>query len=230
MEKTAIIKDIIEGIISFKIIPFFGAGMSKPCKAFDWEEIILELKKELGTSSENFLTVAQEYEDRFGRHSLIERLKERCDLKILNSVSLENHMKILAMNPPIIYTTNYDNAIEEAAEQILRNYQKVVGLKDIVGAKHGENLIIKFHGDFSDSDSIVFTRNDYDRRLKADENPLDILFRSHILGKSVLFLGYGFRDENIDYIFRKLMNYMAAIIFPNHISFHLSTIKTKKMS
>ena len=203
MNKEEITKEIIEGIINFKIIPFFGAGMSKPCKAFDWREIIAQLKKQLNTSSENYLIVAQEYEDKFGRAQLILQLKQMCELKILNSNTLENHMKILAMNPPIIYTTNYDNAIEEAATQLLRNYKKVVDLRDIVESKHGEKQIIKFHGDFRDSNSIVFTRNDYDKRLKADENPLDILFRSHILGKSVLFLGYSFGDENISYIFKK---------------------------
>lgn len=231
MDKEIVIKEIIEGILTFKIIPFFGAGMSKPCKAFDWAEIILELKKEFNPSTDNFLAVAQEYEDKFGRAKLISRLKEMCKLKRFDSVSLENHMKILAMNPPIIYTTNYDNAIEESANQLLRNYKKVVNLKDVVDSKHGENQIIKFHGDFSDDDSIVFTRNDYDRRLKADENPLDILFRSQILGKSVLFLGYGFGDENIDYIFKKHIELYGGNNLPKSyiISFEQNEAKEKEL-
>lgn len=203
MKKEEILKEIIEGIINFRVIPFFGAGMSKPCKALGWGEIIEELKKELKTNSQNYLEVAQEFEDSFGREKLTEKLKAGCELKVLNSESLANHMKILAMNPPLVYTTNYDNAIEEAANQLLRDYKKVVTVNDIVESKHGQKQIIKFHGDFSDSASIVFTRKDYDRRLKADENHLDILFRSHILGKGVLFLGYSFGDENIDYIFKK---------------------------
>jgi hypothetical protein len=231
MDKEIIIKEIVEGITTFKIIPFLGAGMSKPCKALDWTEIITELKKELKTSTENYLSVAQEYEDTFGREKLITRLKEMCKLEIVDSVSLDNHMKILAMNPPIIYTTNYDNAIEEAAKQILRDYKKIVCLKDIVDSKHGERQIIKFHGDFNDVDSIVFTRNDYDRRLKADENSLDILFRSHILGKSVLFLGYGFGDENIDYIFKKHIELYGADNLPKSyiISFEHDEVKESQL-
>jgi len=203
MNKETIIQEIIDGIANFRIIPFLGAGMSKPCGALSWAEIISKLQSELNTSSENFLIVAQEYEDKFGRDALVTRLKDMCELKIIDSKSLDNHMKILAMNPPIVYTTNYDCAIEEAAKLLLIKYKRIVGLKDIVDSKHGEKQIIKFHGDFSDSNSIVFTRKDYDKRLNADENPLDILFRSHILGKSVLFLGYGFGDENINYIFNK---------------------------
>jgi hypothetical protein len=105
------------------------------------------------------------------------------------------------MNPPFVYTTNYDEAIEEAAKLLRREYKKVVNLKDVVESPHGIKQIIKFHGDFNDKDSIVFTRKDYDNRLQIEKHPLDILFRSHILGKSVLFLGYGFGDENIKLIF-----------------------------
>jgi translation initiation factor 2 beta subunit (eIF-2beta)/eIF-5 len=203
MTKEAIVKEIIEGISNFKIIPFLGAGMSKPCKALAWGEIIDVLAKELNSSTKDYLLLAQEYEDRHGRKKLIQKLKELCELKQLDSVSLDNHMKLLAMNPPIIYTTNYDSAIEEASKLLLREYKTIVELKDIVESKHGEKQIIKFHGDFSDEKSIVFTRNDYDRRLNIDEHPLDVLFRAHLLGKSVLFLGYSFGDENIDYIFKK---------------------------
>jgi hypothetical protein len=231
MEKEEVIKEIINGICDFKIIPFFGAGMSKPCKALDWAEVIAELKNEFNTQTQNYLAVAQEYEEKFGRGQLISRLQQLCQLKIVSSESLENHMKILGMNPPVVYTTNYDNALEEAANQLLKDYKTIVGLKDIVDSKHGEKQIIKFHGDFSNENSIVFTRNDYDKRLKADENPLDILFRSHILGKSILFLGYGFGDENIDYIFKKHAElYGESNLLKSYIiSFQKNDIKEKEL-
>lgn len=203
LNKEDIIKEIVDGITNFKVIPFFGAGMSKSCEASSWGEIITVLKKELHTNTDDYLLVAQEYENKFGRTKLIAKLQEMCELKNLNSKSLENHMKILAMNPPLVYTTNYDNAIEEAASLLRRKYKKIVGVRDIAESEHGAKQIIKFHGDFLNDDSIVFSKEDYDKRLKANENHLDILFRSHLLGKSVLFLGYGFGDKNIDYIFKK---------------------------
>jgi len=203
MDNKLIIKEIVNGIASFKIIPFIGAGMSKSCGAADWSEAISNLKNELQTPTDSFLMVAQEYEAKFGRSALISKLEALCRLEILDSTSLDLHLKILAMNPPIVYTTNYDEAIETAAKLLRRQYKKVVSLKDIIETKHGEKQIIKFHGDFSNPEKIVFTRKDYDKRLKIEDDPLDILFRSHILGKSVLFLGYGFGDENIKYIFKK---------------------------
>lgn len=203
MTKREIIKDILNGIIEFKIIPFFGAGMSKPCGAKDWNEIIELLKSELRTTSKDNLIIAQEYENKFGREKLIFKVKSACKLLHSDSSSLENHLKIISMNPPIIYTTNYDNALEIASELLNTEYKKIVSLKDIVNSSHGQKQIIKFHGDFSNVDSIVFTKNDYENRLEIDKHFLDVLFRSHILGKGILFLGYGFGDVNIDYIFQK---------------------------
>ncbi len=203
MNQDKIIEEIIKGIVDFKIIPFFGAGMSKGCGALDWGEIIRELNKELATESEDYLKVAQEYEDKFGRDKLISKLEGVCKLSVLDSSALNNHLKILSMNPPIVYTTNYDNAIEEASNLLRKKYRKIVDLNDIVNSAHGEKQIIKFHGDFSNPESIVFTQGDYDKRLEIEKYHLDVLFRSHLLGKSVLFLGYGFGDINIDYIFQK---------------------------
>lgn len=231
MTKDQIIEEIIKGIIDFKIIPFFGAGMSKSCGAKDWNEVIELLKKDLITKSINNLNIAQEYEEQYGREKLIAELNLACKLLKTDSDSLENHLKILSMNPPIVYTTNYDNAIESASELLLANYKKIVNLNDLVNSNHGQKQIIKFHGDFSNPESIVFTKNDYDKRLKFDENFLDVLFRSHILGKSVLFLGYGFGDINIDYIFQKHTELYGNSELPKSyiISFKEDTEKENKL-
>jgi len=224
MNKLEIIEKIVSGIIEFKIIPFFGAGMSKPCGALDWKEVIARLKSELPNceSVNDHLIIAEEYQKKFGRSKLIEKLREMCELKIRTSDSYQNHLKILAMNPPIVYTTNYDNALEEASNLISKQYRKIVELSDIIDSPHGANQIIKFHGDFQNNDSIVFTRSDYDQRLKIERHPLDVLFRSHILGKSVLFLGYGFGDENIRYIFEMHREFYGTDNLPPSyiISFH----------
>lgn len=200
-QNESYIQEIIKGIVDQKVIPFFGAGMSKACGAKDWTEIINNLKNVLSTNETDYLIIAQQYEDKFGRERLTKKLQGLCQLEVKNSESLTLHLRILAMNPPIIYTTNYDDALEEAASLIQKDYKSIVHLSDIVKCPHGAKQIIKFHGDFKDANSIVFTRNDYDKRLNIERHFLDVLFRSHILGKSVLFLGYGFGDENIQLIF-----------------------------
>ena len=55
---------------------------------------------------------------------------------------------------------------------------------------------MKFHGDFEDDNSIVLTESDYFERLNF-ETPLDVKFRSDILGRTVLFVGYSLTDINM---------------------------------
>jgi hypothetical protein len=203
MKKEEIIKDIVAGIVGFKIIPFFGAGMSLNAGASSWHNLIAELRNELNTDEADYLAVGSLYEKAHGRQKLVEKLKGACTLKKIDSTSLENHMRILAMNPPIIYTTNYDVALEEATRLLLKDYRKIVTLKNIVDAPHGARQIIKFHGDFSFPESIVFTREDYDKRMDMKTHPLDITFRKDMLGKGFLFLGYGLGDVNINTILQK---------------------------
>ena len=49
--------------------------------------------------------------------------------------------------------------------------------------------------------TIWFFRNHkYLTRMKF-ENPMDFKLRSDILGRAVLFIGYSFRDPNVNYLF-----------------------------
>lgn len=197
-----IIEEIIEGIAEFKVIPFFGSGMSANFGIKTWGELINELRQELKTDTQDYLDVAQEYEDKFGREKLIQKIFTETGKTEFLDKDLRLHYQILAMNPPIIYTTNWDNAIEVASKNISRKYKKISSLIDITETPHYSNVIVKFHGDFSNPENIVFTRNDYQKRLEI-QHPFDILFRAHLLGKKVLFMGYSFSDENIDFIFNK---------------------------
>jgi hypothetical protein len=61
--------------------------------------------------------------------------------------------------------------------------------------------IVKFHGDLENPDHMVLSERDYEKRL-ALATPMDYRFRSDLLGRAVLFIGYSFRDYNVSYLFR----------------------------
>ena len=63
--------------------------------------------------------------------------------------------------------------------------------------------IIKFHGDWNHPDRMVLTESDYERRMAFSE-PMDLRLWSDLLNRSVLFLGYSFRDPNVAYLFRQV--------------------------
>lgn len=96
----------------------------------------------------------------------------------------------------IIYTTNQDNVMEECSRYYGRKIYPVIGLEDLVNALPDGMLYIKFHGDLTKPESIVFTTDDYAKRID-NESFLEIRLKADLLGKRFLFLGYSLRDDNI---------------------------------
>jgi SIR2-like domain len=124
------------------------------------------------------------------------------------------HELIVALDFPIIYTTNYDRNIEAAFAAHGPDYVKVANARDIAKTRDGVAQIVKFHGDFDDDDSLVITETDYFDRL-ALEAPLDIKFRSDARGKTVLFIGYSMTDLNIRLLLRQLWRTWASSGYAN---------------
>ena len=99
----------------------------------------------------------------------------------------------------IYYTTNYDNFIERALQ---KSGRKVHITSSELNISHDRSRVevVKFHGDFNSPDQMVVTESQYMERMRL-ESPMDFKLRGDILGRAVLFVGYSFRDPNVDYIF-----------------------------
>jgi hypothetical protein len=98
----------------------------------------------------------------------------------------------------IFYTTNYDNFIERALRAQKRETQVTTSEMSINHRRVVE--VVKFHGDFNDPDNMVLSESQYLNRMRF-ETPMDFKLRSDILGRAVLFVGYSFRDPNVNYLF-----------------------------
>lgn len=194
-----------------KILLFAGNGVSMNLGLQNWEHLIDLIADDLGFDPEeykqlgDFLSLAEFY---LLKQGTIGRLRSWMD-RAFHNIPLKNlkeskiHEYIAKGNFSTIYTTNYDNWIENAHDFYDIPYNKVVNVADISAEMKQRREIIKFHGDFSDDQSIVLTESSYFRRLQFD-NPLDIKLQSDILGKSVLFIGYSLSDLNIRLLFYRL--------------------------
>ncbi len=83
--------------------------MSRKLGFKTWGEIIAELRAELRTETTDYLQVAQEFKATYGRDALICRLKLNYAAPI-DAGDFDLHYLILSMEPPLIYTTNYEAA------------------------------------------------------------------------------------------------------------------------
>lgn len=99
----------------------------------------------------------------------------------------------------VMYTTNYDNFLERALQKCGKRVH-VTASELTIGHDPSLLEVVKFHGDFDHPEQMVLSESHYMNRMRL-ESPMDFKLRSDILGRAALFIGYSFRDPNVDYIF-----------------------------
>jgi hypothetical protein len=182
-----------------KLVPFFGAGLSRAHLGLAAAELAQEMADRLGIASSEILLseVSDAFIDRFGHDSFVDFLKSKLVVSTLDDAKVSGHLLLLSLTPNIVYTANQDNIFELTAAKYGRPYRRIVTVDDLSEAVPGERLLMKFHGDTDVPSSLVFSARSYRARMEAQDHPLDIRLRSDLLGKRLLFLGYSFSDENI---------------------------------
>ncbi len=192
------------------IILFVGAGVSATLKLPSWNELMEVIAEELDYDSDIFSTygdnllLAEYYALKRGGiggiRSLFDKKWSNYTEKIKESKIFE---AIVKLSFPIIYTTNYDQCIEDAHKIYGVEFSKIISIDNFVDIDVKKRQIVKYHGDTTSDSSIVLTESSYFERLDF-ESPLDIKLRSDTLGKSILFIGYGLNDINVRYLIYKL--------------------------
>lgn len=214
-------QELLDLLRDRRVIPFIGAGFSAPLGLPDWDTLLRNIATELEDPlpfeevrqccSDNYLQIAEYYflksDGSIGpiRQSISQQLKSD-----LNPLASGAHVELLNLGAPQIYTTNYDDLIEKTFKMLHRPVQVVALPKHVATTQAGKTQIVKYHGDLRHEHTLVLTESSYYARLDF-ESPMDLKFRSDLLGRSVLFIGYSFRDINIRVIWFKLIRMMKDI-------------------
>jgi SIR2-like domain len=204
------IEQLTKSIKDRQAILFVGAGVSMSVGLPSWQTLIEHLVKELGldeqtgTNDATYQALAEYYRLKHGSIGPLRSWMDREWSVAREKVQASSiHKLIVALNFPIIYTTNYDRNLEVAFEIYGRKFVKVANAKDIAKATNEVTPLIKYHGDFEDDSSLVLTETDYFDRLSFD-SPLDVKFRADALGRTILFIGYSMSDLNIRLLLHRL--------------------------
>jgi len=205
-----------------RLIPFVGAGFSASLGLPSWQSMLrtvcekadgaLDFDDLLAATNGDLLQVAEylylKHDKQIGpiRH-VIDR---RFGATHTDPLESGPHVELVNLGAGQIYTTNYDDIIESVYRSLNLPVTPVILPKDVALADTEKTQVVKYHGDLTHERTLVLTESAYYKRLDF-ESPMDLKFRSDLLGKSVLFMGYSFRDINIRIIWFKLMEMMRDI-------------------
>jgi SIR2-like domain len=199
-----------------KLIPFFGAGVSRPHLGFTAAELAHDMAKEIDGAPETLLSqISDDFVDKRGEEAFVEFLKKKLVVSELDDTKASTHRLLLSLDQNLLYTANQDNIFELTAAKYGRPYRRIVTLNDLSAS--GQRLLIKFHGDTDVPSSLVFGDRSYQKRMATENHPLDIKLRADLLGKRLLFLGYSFSDENVAKLLQAVQKVFAGTMPPSYL-------------
>jgi hypothetical protein len=197
-------RQLIERFASGNGTVFVGAGISMRSGLPSWAKLMEPLRAELGDripERATHLDVAELYEAEHSRFGLVHYLKQElgtADYQLRRTQDL-----IVSLPVQRIYTTNFDDLLERAANKRLIK-RNVIHDASHVGFSDTSTLsIVKLHGDLSAPGSLVISANDYYGYFTRNPVVADLL-KVELQTHTVLFLGYSFSDPDFGMILGKV--------------------------
>lgn len=214
--------DLVTLAAERRLIPFVGAGFSASLGLPSWEKLLqqvcehtdggVDFNELKAATNGDYLQIAEYLYLRHDRQ--IGPIRHHIETSFASAAADPTrsgaHVELLNLGAGQIYTTNYDDMIERLFRSLGQSVTPVVLPKDVALADPDRTQVVKYHGDLKHERTLVLTESAYYKRLDF-ESPMDLKFRSDLLGKSVLFMGYSFRDVNIRIIWFKLMEMMRDV-------------------
>jgi hypothetical protein len=200
------VSDIADGAAAV----FAGAGLSVGSGYVNWSELMRDIASELGLDVDresNLVAVAQYHLNARGNRTRINQ-KLIDEFSVGHSVN-ENHQTLARLPIGTYWTTNYDKMLETALEQ----EGKVVDIKYAVAhlkntTRRRDVILYKMHGDVSDPENAVLTKDDYEGYFRERE-PFITALAGDLVSKTMLFIGFSFTDPNIDYVMSRVRVVLA---------------------
>ena len=205
-------ESLFEAISKGEVVLWVGAGLSLYAglpSGVQLREILYKgltplEKEEVGEESDLSHLADEICTLKGNRNYIIQTLKNTFTRDFL---STETH-KIISQIPHFrnIITTNYDSLFESVYGSGKLNVIFSDNHTPYIDAKKVN--LFKIHGDLSNPDSIIITESDYNDFFSKDteQNTIWSVIKGIIATKSILFIGYGLEDTNIQVIFNKIRN------------------------
>jgi len=206
---SATMEDLLQAATRGRIVPFVGAGLSKPLGMPLWGEALAQLLTRMPGAdaasikalidSGKFLEAAQKLaaHDRFQTSHFIRTTYRAQELKL--KAGPLRHLPRFAKG--CIVTTNFDDAIEKTYEAVLHQGKSLDFKAYMHGTQEhnffsrlvrGDRCILKLHGDAESDATHILTAEQYEQAYGKPfdfQKPLPKALRQIYISQSLLFLG-----------------------------------------
>jgi hypothetical protein len=185
---------------------FAGAGLSQPSGYVNWRELLRGFAEELGLDvdvEQDLVAVAQYHIN--ANNKKRDRLNQQLVNQFVNTARRTPSHEVLARLPiRTFWTTNYDALIEQALSDVGKKPDVKLANARLTTTRPGwDAAVYKMHGDPSDPNQIVITRDDYEA-YERDHTLLLQALQSDLVNKTFLFLGFSFTDPNLEHVLGQL--------------------------
>ena len=184
---------------------FAGAGLSRPSGYVDWKELLREIASDLKLNIDKEIDLVEVAQFHLNEKRSRSRLNEKLIDEFTKAASPNENHRILARLPLVsVWTTNYDTLIEDSIRAAGRNPDVKITQANLAQTRPGRDVVVyKMHGDISQPQAAVLTKDDYERYESSHRLFVENL-QGDLVSTTFLFLGFSFTDPNIDYVLRRV--------------------------
>ena len=221
------LRELIEAVARQRIVPFVGAGLSKPMGMPLWGEAMRTVHNRICNPID---TEISDHIDQGRYLEAAQALADRSAILLNNFIRttyrVQSLLGAVQLLPKIahgcIVTTNFDDAIEAIFRREGISFDGYMH-----GTQHhnffsrlvrGHRCLLKLHGDADDAQTYILTKNQY---VDAYRNPLDFhqplpkALRQIFISNSLLFLGCSLDQDWSLELFKKVKD-QSEYEIPNH--------------
>jgi NAD-dependent SIR2 family protein deacetylase len=207
MEQNVQIKAaLVDAVVKRQAVLFAGAGISWKAIGFGGQYIRDQLGMQIKRDYPNYEFESRSFEDVCDEYCVLnDRLALVDKLAALipqDKEPQESHVAAVKAFRFIV-TTNWDLLFESAYRNINQHYQLLCQDGDAPMFNYDQHNLLKIHGSADRPISLVATTDDYENYTETHARLLDKV--SDLLqNNTVLFVGYGLRDEHMRHLLSKI--------------------------
>jgi hypothetical protein len=192
--------DLIESLKSGDVAAFIGAGISMGAGLPGWVDLARALadpanlhlpEKNEDIAVQHLLMTFQNYENQYGRHSLLTQLQRMLYKQNLRPSTC--HAQLASLPIKIFLTTNYDYLIERSIRKLGLKVNVVAEENELAFWREDQIQVLKLCGDITRLHTIAVTQRDFSTYFSRHARFAEKV-RGILESKTVLFLGYSMQD------------------------------------